>query len=124
MAYQNISFPTIKLVHGFTVETESPTVVVTNFAKEYRIKRFSQEKQKYIFPGRNLAYADWLTIKSFFDTVGWQRDSFNLTIPGGVLVTKVRLDSLPTVTFVALNNSNVPTMVSISDIILKQVFNE
>lgn len=124
MAYQNISFPTLKLVHGFSIDTESSTTIVTNFAKEYRIRRYASEKQKYVFQGRNLSYTDWSTIKTFLDTVGWQRDSFNLTIPGTATTVKVRLDSLPSVQYLALNSSNVPTMVSVSDIILKQVFNE
>jgi hypothetical protein len=71
-----------------------------------------------------MTYTDWATIKSFLDTVGWQRDSFNLTIPGTATVVKVRLDSLPSVQYMALSSSNAPTMVAVSDIILKQVFNE
>ena len=124
MAYQNISFPTLKLLHGFSIDTNSPTTVVTNFAKEYRIKRFASEKRTFKFPGRNISYTDWNTLKAFFDLVGWQRDSFNLTIPGTGTTVKVRLDSTPSVQYIALNQSNVPTIVSISDISLIEVFNE
>lgn len=124
MAYQNISFPTLKLLHGFTIETDSPVTVVTNFAKEYRIKRHDGNKRTFVFQSRNLSYTDWTTLKTFLDNVGWQRDSFNLTIPGTVSVVKVRLDATPSVSYVALNNSNQPTMVNISDIKLKEVFNE
>jgi hypothetical protein len=124
MAHQNISFPIIKLIHGFTIETDSPAVVVSNFAKEYRFRRYANEKQKYTFPGRNMTYTDWVVVKAFFDSVGWKKDSFNLTVPGTSVTNTVRLDSLPSITYIALDGNNQPTIVQVSDIVLKQVFNE
>ena len=54
MAYQNVNFPTMKLLQGFRVETQTPTVVVSNYGREYRINRFTQEKNVFTFPSRNL----------------------------------------------------------------------
>ena len=126
MAYQNILFPALKLIHDMVVIRERPTSVISNFAKEYRISRYSATKSTYVFPARNLTTADWITIRTFLETVGYERDSFNLDIPGdGVTTTvKVRLDGIPQVSYVALTNLNVVSMVNVSEIRLKQVFNE
>jgi hypothetical protein len=124
MAYQNISFPAMKLLHGFTQEVEAPTTIVTNFAKEYRINRYSAPKFKFVFASRNMATADVDILLAFFDTVGWQRDSFNFTNPNTSVVYKVRLDNIPSAQVVALNSNNSPKIFQVSDIILKQVFNE
>lgn len=124
MAYQNITFPTLKLVHNLVIERERPTTIISNFAKEYRISRFANTKATYIFPSRNLTLSDWTTIRTFFETVGWERDSFNFTIPGTATVIKVRLSGNPSATVVALDSSNVASMVNVSEIRLKQVFNE
>lgn len=124
MAYQNINFPTMKLRHGFTVEVEAPTVVLGNYAKEYRINRFANEKLRFNFPGRNLTFADWTTIYNFLDGVGWMRDSFNLVRPDTGATVKVRLATIPSMQVVALTATNTPQIVSVSDIQLVQVFNE
>lgn len=124
MAYQNINFPTLKLVHGFITETDLPVKVLSNFAKEYRISRFSTPKKTFKFQSRNLTYADWSTIESFLNTVKWETDSFNFTIPGTATTVKVRLDGIPEVQIVALNSNGTPKIVSVSDIKLIQVFNE
>jgi len=124
MAHQNTSFPVLKLVHGFSIETETPTTVVSNFAKEYRIRRYEQEKRTFVYQSRNITYADWLVIKNFFDSVGWLRDSFNFTIPGTTDVVSVRLNSTPTISFVSVDKDNVPVIIQMTDIVLKQVFNE
>ena len=124
MAYQNVNFPTMKLLQGFRVETQAPTVVVSNYGREYRINRFTQEKNVFTFPSRNLRYADWITIYNFLDGVGWQRDSFNLIRPDTGQSVKVRLVMPPSMEIVALSSTNAPTMVLVSDIQLMQVFNE
>ena len=124
MAYQNVNFPTMKLLQGFRVETQTPTVVVSNYGREYRINRFTQEKNVFTFPSRNLRYADWITIYNFLDSVGWQRDSFNLVRPDTGQSVKVRLVMPPSMEIVALSANNTPTMVLVSDIQLMQVFNE
>lgn len=124
MAYQNINFPTMKLVQGFRVETQAPTVIVSNYAKEYRINRFANEKNVFTFASRNLQFSDWTTIYSFLDGVGWQRDSFNLVRPDTGVSIKVRLAEIPSMEVVALTSTNTPSIVAISDIQLVQVFNE
>jgi len=124
MAYQNVNFPAMKLLQGFRVETQTPTVVVSNYGREYRINRFTQEKNVFTFPSRNLRYADWITIYNFLDSVGWQRDSFNLVRPDNGQSVKVRLVMPPSMEIVALSSTNTPTMVLVSDIQLMQVFNE
>lgn len=124
MAYQNVNFPTLKLIHGFREERDAPVTVISNFAKEYRISRFSQSKARFIFPGRTLRAADWTTIKSFLDGVKWKTDSFNLIHPTTGVSIKVRLDSIPSMEITSLNSSNQPVTVAITDIALVQVFNE
>ena len=124
MAYQNISFPTMKLVHGFSIETDYPVSVVSNFAKEYRISRYTNAKNYFRFQARNLTAADWSTIASFISTVNGTKDSFNFTVPGTSTTVKVRLDKVPDVQYVALNSDGTPKIVAISEIKLIQVFNE
>lgn len=124
MAYQNINFPTMKLVQGFRVETMAPTVVISNYAKEYRINRNANEKNMFTFTGRNLRFADWTTIYNFLDGVGWIRDSFNLIRPDTGVSVKVRLMSPPSMEIVALTSTNTPSIVAVSDIQFVQVFNE
>lgn len=124
MAYQNINFPTLKLKHDFRESQEAPTTIVTNFAKEYRINRFSAPKRTFSFPARNIKYADWLTIAAFMDTVDWMKDSFNLIHPFTGASIKVRFLTYPSYRVVALNSSSQPTVVEMSDIELIEVFNE
>lgn len=124
MAYQNINFPTLKLKHDFRESQEAPTTIVSNFAKEYRINRFSTAKRTFTFPARNMKYADWQTIATFMDTVDWSKDSFNLIHPFTAASIKVRFGSYPSYRVVALNSSNQPTIVEVSDITLIEVFNE
>ena len=45
MAYQNIDFPELKLFHGYVNVRTRPTTIVSNFAKEYRISRYSNTKR-------------------------------------------------------------------------------
>lgn len=124
MAYQNINFPTMKLIHGFTTERIAPTTIVSNFAKEYRINRFSTPKLRFTFPERNLSAADWATLQNFMTTVAYQRDSFNFTPPGAPAAYKVRFDTIPVATVAALNANNTAKIITISEFSLIQVFNE
>ena len=124
MAYQNINFPTLKLVHGFIEEFETPVNVISNFNREYRINRYSTPKAKFTYQARNMKYADWLTLQTFFGTVKYQKDSFNFVHPLTNVVYKVRLASAPTIQVVALDANKVPTIVTVTDIVLLQVFGE
>lgn len=124
MAYQNINFPEIKLIHGLNVASERPVTVVSNFAKEYRINRYSQGKLYFTFPSRNMRYSDFLVLASFADTVKDTTDSFNFISPLSGTTYKVRFVERPTMTVVAMNTLNQPIIVLASEIKLKQVFNE
>lgn len=124
MAYQNINFPTIKLLHDFSEEAIAPTTVISNFAKEYRINRFSSSKRRFTIPSRNITYTDWGTLSTFMSTVGYQRDSFNLIHPFTGTSIKVRFDNIPSVRIISMSATNVPKIVAITDIILIEVFNE
>jgi hypothetical protein len=124
MAYQNINFPTLKLIHDFQEEKLAPTTVVSNFAKEYRINRFTSPRRVFTFPARNMTYADWTVINNFVISVGFSRDSFNFTHPITGNVIKVRFDSIPSASIVSLNSNNAPVIVNASDIVLIEVFNE
>lgn len=123
MAYQNINFPTMKLIHGFTTERIAPTTIVSNFAKEYRINRFSTPKLRFTFPERNLTFADWVTLRDFMAQVKFKRDSFNFTPLGGFPI-KVRFDDIPVVSVVALNANGTVKIVGVSEFSLIQVLNE
>ena len=124
MAYQNINFPTLKLKHDFRETEDAPTTIVSNFAKEYRINRFSTAKRTFTFPARNMKYADWQTIRTFLDTVDWMKDSFNLVHPFTGATIKVRFAQFPSYRVVGLTSANQPSIVEMSDIVLLEVFNE
>ena len=124
MAYQAIDFPSLKLRHGFRVETSSPINVIGNFAREYRIQRYSQAKNVFIFPARNLTWTDWQVLKTFFEQVGWERDSFRFTRPDNGEVVTARLLNIPSVEIVTLKSDNTPGIVSVSEIQLTQLLNE
>lgn len=124
MAYQNINFPSIKLLHDFSEEAVAPTTIISNFAKEYRINRFSSPKRRFTIPSRNITATDWDTLATFMTNVGYQRDSFNLIHPFSGTSIKVRFENIPTMTVISLFANNTRNIVAISDIILIEVFNE
>jgi FAD synthase len=129
MAYQNISFPALKLVHDIQLERIVPTVIVSNYAKEYRINRYAGFKRRYTYPGRNVAYADYLTLINFIVTVNGKQDSFNFTSPiVGVgtqpTVVKVRFDSIPTFILKAIDSQGYGKIMEVGAFSLIQVYNE
>lgn len=124
MAYQNINFPTIKLKHGFQENNLAPVIKLSNFAKEYRIQKYTTQKRYFTFPARNMTMTDWTTIYNFLVTVKFETDSFNLIHPFTGNSIKVRLDGIPSTSIIAMNSSNQPIIVSVSDINLIEVFNE
>jgi hypothetical protein len=124
MAYQNINFPTIKLLHDFKDEVIRPVTIVSNFAKEYRIARYSAARRKFTFPERNITFADYGTLFTFIQTVGFQRDSFNFINPFNSISEKVRFDNIPVFTVVALTASNARRIMNVSEFSLITVFNE
>ena len=131
MAYQNINFPTLKLIHDFRTEAILPTTIVSNFAKVYRINRYASGRSRYTFPARNLTAADWTTLYNFINAVGFKRDSFNFVIPAfftlgasSNVTVKARFDSIPESTAIAFNANGTPKMYSISEFSLITVLNE
>jgi hypothetical protein len=124
MAYQNITFPTIGLIHGWRIVPDMPTTVVGNYSSEYRINRFANEKNTFIYPARNIRWSDWLALYAFSKTVGWRRDSFKFVRPDNGTTVVVCLVKPITADIVSLDSSNNPTVAAISDIVLIEVFNE
>jgi hypothetical protein len=125
MAYQNLNFPTPKLVHGIKRETISPVEVVSNHNKEYRLKRYALERYRWTIPSRYMKQADITTIANFFSSVSWMQDSFNFTDPLNGTSYHVRLDQPNfNIVYGALDVNNVPVVSQISDIILISVLNE
>lgn len=124
MAYQAINFPAMKLIHGLVTERIAPVTIVSNFAKEYRVNRFSTSKQRFVFAARNMRWSDWQTLQSFFITVKWETDSFNYVNPVDGTTYKVRLSGAPSTQIIALSSSNLPTIVNVGEFALVQVFNE
>lgn len=124
MAYQNVNFPTVNLIHGFKTAVQMPTEIVGNFSSEYRINRYSQSKYIFTYPSFNISYTNYSAIYNFLASVGWQRDSFNFVNPQDGLTYKVRLNKMLTSEIVGLDSNNNPLLIKVGDIELIQVFNE
>jgi len=125
MAYHNIFFPTIKLVHDITKSIYKPTIIVANGYKEYRLQRQSNPRTTWKIPGKSMLSSDIDAITSFLSSVNYGLDSFNFTCPKDGLTYVVRFDGsgIDSV-FLALDNSNTPLAEKVSDITLVQVFGE
>ncbi len=125
MAYQNVNFPTPKLIHGIKKGFYKPTIIVTNGYSEYRLQRQSSKRYRWTIPSRVMSSVDVNTLATFLSGVNIGLDSFNWTCPKDGLTYKVRFDGAGLEEqFEGLNSSNVPIFETIGDITLIQVFGE
>ena len=95
MAFQNIVFPELKLVHGMSkVKSDSSTSVFGNGYREYRVKRGNVNPIRWSFPGRALVKSDAQTLIDFYNTVDGISDSFKFKDPDDHKWTLFRLENL------------------------------
>ena len=122
MAYQNINFPTLKLVHGLKKEVGQSTKIISNGNTEYRLSK-SQARRRWSFPARALTKADRDTLSTFMLSVSYALDSFNFYCPIEKVTYKVRFDSSASTSVVESMdvNGNV-TAVTFGDVVLVEVF--
>jgi hypothetical protein len=125
MAYQNVNYPTPKLIHGIKKGVFKPTIIVSNGYSEYRLQRQSALRYRWTIPGTIMNTSDINALTTFLSGINIGLDSFNFTCPKDGISYKVRFDGAGIETvFEALNSSNVPVIESIGDIVLVQVFGE
>ena len=124
MAYQNINFPTLKLIHGLKKEIGQTTKIITNGNTEYRVSK-SNPRRRWTFQARTLLKADRDAIIAFAQSVDFALDSFNFYCPIEKITYKVRFDSSSLSSMVETMdvNGNV-TSVTMGDIVLVEVLGE
>ena len=81
MAFQNVVFPNLKLIHGLKKSVSLPVSVVSNGAKEYRISRMQFDKFRWTYPGRLITETDKRSLYQFFKQVNGSLDSFKFQDP-------------------------------------------
>lgn len=81
MAFQNIVFPNLKLIHGLKKSALLPVSIVTNGSSEFRIARMRFDKFTWTYPGRVIMAADKLALYNFYKTVHGATDSFKFADP-------------------------------------------
>lgn len=124
MAFQNVLFPTPKLIHGIVKETGQTTKIISNGNTEYRIQK-SQPRKRWTIPGKTMSAADRNTIGTFMKNVNFALDSFRFVDPFTGVESHVRFDSSSIVTTAeALDSSGNIIYVSIGDIVLVEVIGE
>lgn len=124
MAFQNILFPTPKLIHGITRESGMTTKIISNGNKEYRLSK-TMIRRRWTIPGKSMSTADRKTIADFFLSVNFALDSFRFYDPITKTEYHVRLDSsVFSSTIEAMDTSGNVTYVTIGDIVLVEVIGE
>ncbi len=123
MAYQNITFPSSKLIHGIRKESLKAVQIVSNGNIEYRILKNSSTRHRWTIPARNMTTSTMSAIVAFSETVNMSLDSFNYVCPYDGTTYKVRFDQAAIdYSAEALDLNNNIVVVNMSDIKLIQVF--
>jgi hypothetical protein len=123
MAFQNILFPSPKLIHSLKKEIAQLTQIVTNGTTEYRISKTPDQRARWTYPQRTLLDADKKAIIDFAKSVNMQLDSFRYFCPIEKQEFHVRFDqTMISYSVEALNLDNSVAVVNISDIVLIQVY--
>lgn len=123
MAYQNITFPNPKLVHGLHKEVVKLTKIVTNSNTEFRISKQSNFRNRWTWPARAMSQTDIEAIIAFAESVDMALDSFNFYCPIKKQTYKVRFeDAGLSMQVEAMNTSGTVTYSTIGDIKLIEVF--
>ena len=106
MAFQNIVFPELKLVHGMSkVKADSSTSVFGNGYREYRVKRGNVNPIRWSFPGRALVKSDAQTLIDFYNTVDGISDSFKFKDPDDNKWALFQLEHLSTTLWTVKSNT-------------------
>lgn len=82
MAFDNVTFPDIPLVHGVRREVIDPVNVTGNGTYEYRLKKQEWERYKFIIPTQTMTEAQRNEIISFLAQRGHGLNSFKFVDPG------------------------------------------
>lgn len=123
MAYQNINFPTPRLIHGLQKETAKQTKIITNGNTEYRITKQANFRNRWTFPGRLVPQGDIQEILDFAEQVDMAKDSFNFYCPIAKQTYKVRFnDASISYTVEAFDDNGNPLIGNLGDITLVEVF--
>ena len=124
MAFQNILFPTPKLIHGITRESGNMTKIISNGNTEYRLNK-SQIRRRWTIPGKSMSKSDRDAIGAFIVSVNFCLDSFRFVDPLTKSEYHVRFDSSSFgSTIEAMDSSGNVTYVTTSDIVLVEVIGE
>ena len=123
MAFQNITFPNPRLIHGLQKEILKQTKIVTNGNTEFRISKQENFRQRWTWVSRVMLQSDIDAIISFAESVDMALDSFNFYCPIRKQTFKVRFeDASIQFTVEALDANNSAIVGGLSDITLIEVF--
>lgn len=81
MAFQNIVFPNLKLIHGFKESVELPVSIVGNGNSEQRSARMRFDKFSWSYPSRLVLETDKQELYTFYKQVHGATDSFLFANP-------------------------------------------
>jgi hypothetical protein len=125
MAFQNVTFPNPKLVHGLQKEFVKQTKIITNGNLEYRINKQSAVRRRWTWQSRHMSQTDIDAIVEFSNTVGMAKDSFWFYCPIAKTNYKVRFEDASISYIVeAMNTQNTVTYSNLQDINLIEVIGE
>lgn len=91
MAFQDITFPELRLLHGISKSRGDNTVVFGNGYREYRIRRNKIDPLVWTLPARDLYVDDARELIDFYNDVDGGMDSFKFVDPDDHQWTKYRL---------------------------------
>lgn len=69
MAFKNITFPQLQLLHNVSRTCNDSTVVFSNGNKEFRLRRTKNDLLNWSWPARNMLKQDALILQSFYNEV-------------------------------------------------------
>ncbi len=81
MAFINVTFPELRLIHGISRTRGDNTVVFGNGYNEYRIRRSSIDPYNWTYPARDLLVADARELLDFYNSVDGGLGSFKFSDP-------------------------------------------
>jgi len=93
MAFQNVTFPDIKLKHGISKSVLDPVVITGNGAREVRRRQNRWPRYTWTYPARVMQESDRAAISNFLATVHTAQDSFKLRDPVQPTITNGKLAS-------------------------------
>ena len=91
MAFDNVTFPSVALVHDITRQTIDPVSIVGNGYKEYRVSRTKWERYIWTIPTRVLNSTKQSAIAKFLSEREHSKDAFKFADPLNNTVTDMQL---------------------------------